>query len=413
MTALNSEDLVKNSLAAYDAEVVKALKAWGVKDTNSEDSYHAYANLFPRKVSYYDNQLVHRESNRKIAFTYNIKAGLSPIENIRLFNRAVSIYDELKELGLLYKTFFELYPQGPKAVIYSFQLANYPDYSRQIIIDLDRYTICDGTTNKFVTLAEPSKLSERLKVLNLVVHLVDHPDDQEAQQKLERLEQGHTVEQPVDALDALRQEQQKLDEQMAELQARRTTIAQNISDLEQQRAHAIKEKAENKRIATFLNKHPELTYDGYHFCSDLKPSVYLSYKYPNGKLTLDKAFADIERYLQLLPILQADETLIGNIADCLERLNEDITYDIRLNPDGTITVHAQDFDTWYNHQIIKDGITVSYGYPDDTEPLTILFDLEETYDDSDGFKELPQALRDMVSRLTERKKLTKGDTNDD
>lgn len=412
MTSLNLEDLLKNSLTAHDADITKAFKTWGVKDPNSEQTYHAYANLFPRKVSYYDNQLVHRESNRKIAFTYNIKAGLSPIENIRLFNRAVSIYDELKELGLLYKTFFELYPQEPKAVIYSFQLSDYPDYSRQIIIDLDKYTICDGTTNKFVTLAEPSKLSERLAVLNLVVHLVDHPDDQEAQQKLEMLEQGHTVEQPVNPIEALRQEQQELDDQMAKLRARQIAIEQNINDLER-RERKSKTENDNKRISTFLNEHSELTYNGYYFCSDLKPSVYLSYKYPNGKLTLDKAFADIERYLQLLPVLQADETLVGNIADCFERLNEDITYDIRLNPDKTVTVHAQDFDTWYNHQIVKDGITVSYGYPDDTEPLTILFDLEETYDDSDGFKELPQALRDMVSRLTERKKLTKGDTNDD
>lgn len=412
MTSLNLEDLLKNNLTASDAEVIKAFKAWGVEDPNSKDSYHAYANLFSQKVSYYDGQLAHRESNRKIAFTYNIKEGLSPIENIRLFNRAVSIYDELKELGLLYKTFFELYPQGPKAIIYSFRLADYPDYSRQIIIDLDKYTICDGTTNKFVALTEPSELSERLEVLNLIVHLVDRPDDQKAQQKLEMLEQGHTAEQPINAVDALRQEQQKLDEQMAELQARRITIAQSISDLKQQRIHAIKTKAESERIATFLNKHPELTYDGYHFCSDLKPSVYLSYKYPNGELTLDKALADIERYLQLLPILQADETLIGNIADCLERLNEDITYDIRLNPDKTVTVHAQDFDTWYNHQDVKDGITISYGYPDDTEPLTILFDLEETYDDSNGFSELPQALHDMSDRIAKRKKITKGTTDD-
>ena len=411
MTALNLEDLLKNNLTVSDTQIIEAFKAWGVKDPNSENSYHAYANLFPRKVSYYDGQLVHREDNRKIAFSHNIKAGLSPIENIQLFNRAVSIYDKLKELGLLYKSFSELYPQGPKAVIYSFRLADTPGYSRQIIIDLDKYTICDGAANKFVTLTDVSKLSERLEVLNLVAHLVDHPDDQEAQQKLERLEQGRSAE-PTNALDALRQEQQKLDDQMAELQARRTTIAQDISDLEQLERKN-KTKADNKHITAFLNKHPELTYDGYRFYSDLKPSVYLSYKYPNGELTLDKAFSDIERYLQLLPILQADETLLGNIADSLERLNSDITYNIRLNPDGTITVHAQDFDTWYNHQTVKDDITISYGYPDDEESLTILFDLEETYDNSDGFAELPQALRDIADRMAKRKKLTKGETDDD
>lgn len=406
MTSLNLEDLVKNNLTA-----LRAFEAWGVKDPNSEDSYHAYTNLFPQKVSYYDGQLVHREDNRKIAFSYNIKTGLSPIENIQLFNRTVSVYDELKELGLVYKSFSELYPQGPKAVIYSFRLADTPDYSRQIIIDLDEYTICDGATNKFVTLTDVSKLSERLEVLNLVVHLVDHPNDQEAQQKLERLEQGHSTE-PVNALDALRQEQQELDYQVAKLQARQITIAQDISDLEQLERKN-KMKADNKRITAFLNKHPELTYDGYRFYSDLKSSVYLSYKYPNGELTLDKAFSDIERYLQLLPVLQADETLLGNIADSLERLNSDITYNIHLNPDGAITVHALDFDTWYNHRDVKDGITISYGYPDDDEPLTILFDLEETYDDTDGFAELPQALRDIADRMTKRKKLTKGDTTDD
>lgn len=411
MTALNLEDLLKNSLTASDAQVIEAFKTWGVKDPNSEDSYHAYANLFPRKVSYYDGQLVHREDNRKIAFSYNIKAGLSPIENIQLFNRAVSIYDELKELGLVYKSFSELYPQGSKAVIYSFRLADYTDHSRQIIIDMDKYTICDGATNKFVTLTDVSKLSERLEVLNLVVHLVDHPDDQETQQKLERLEQGRSAK-PVNTLDALRQEQQELDDQMAKLRARQINIAQDISDLEQLERKN-KMKAANKRITAFLNKHPELTYDGYHFYTDLKPSVYLSYKYPNGELMLDKAFADIERYLQLLPVLQTDKTLLGNIADSLERLNSDITYNVHLNPDGTITIHAQDFDTWYNHQDVKDGITISYGYPDDEDPLTILFDLEETYDNTDGFKELPQALRDMADRITKRKKLTKGEPNDD
>lgn len=411
MTSLNLEDLLKDNLKVSDAEVIKAFKAWGVKDPNSKDAYHAYANLFSQKVSYYDGQLVHRESNRKIAFAYNVKEGLSPIENIRLFNSAVSIYDELKELGLLYKTFFELYPQGPKAVIYSFRLADYPDHSRQIIIDLDKYTICDGTTNKFVTLAEPSKLSERLEVLNLVVHQVDHSDDQEAQQKLEMPEQGKTAEQPVNAIDALRQEQQELDEQMVKLRARQINIAQSISDLEQDE-HEREVKAEDKRIKAFLSKHPELTYDSHFFHTDLKPSVYLNYKYPNGKPTLDKVFSDIERYLQLLPVLQADKMLLGNIADSLERLNSDITYNVRLNPDKTVTVHAQDFDTWYNHHVEQDGITVSYGYPDDDEPLTILFDLEETYDNSDGFAELPQALRDMANRITERKKLTKGDTDD-
>lgn len=411
MTALNLEDLLKNSLTASDAQVIEAFKAWGVKNPNSEDSYHAYANLFSRKVSYYDGQLVHREDNRKIAFSYNIKAGLSPIKNIQLLNRAVSVYDELKELGLVYKSFSELYPQGPKAVIYSFRLADTPGHSRQIIIDMDEYTICDGATNKFVTLTDVSKLSERLEMLNLVVHLVDHPDDQEAQQKLERLEQGRSAE-PVNALDALRQEQQELDHQVAKLQMRQITIAQDISDLEQLERKN-KMKADNKRITAFLNKHPELTYNGTYFYTDLKPSVYLNYKYPNGELTLDKTFADIERYLQLLPILQTDETLLGNIADSLERLNSDITYNIHLNPDGAITVHAQDFDTWHNHQDVKDGITISYGYPDDEDPLTILFDLEETYDDSDGFAELPQALRDMADRMAKRKKLTKGETDDD
>lgn len=411
MTSLNLEDLLKDNLKVSDAEVIKAFKTWGVKDPNSKDAYHAYANLFSQKVSYYDGQLVHRESNRKIAFAYNVKEGLSPIENIRLFNRAVSIYDELKELGLLYKTFFELYPQGPKAVIYSFRLADYPNYSRQIIIDLDKYTICDGTTNKFITLTEPSELSERLEVLNLIVHLVDRPDDQEAQQKLEMLEQGETAEQPANAIEALRQEQQELDEQMAKLRARQIAVGQRISDLEQ-REHECEAKVEDKRIKAFLSKHPEITHNGFSFYTDLKPSVYLNYKYPNGKPTLDKVFSDIERYLQLLPVLQTDKALLGNIADSLERLNSDITYNIRLNPDNTVTVHAQDFDTWCNHQVERDGITISYGYPDDTEPLTILFDLEETYDDTDGFKELPQALRDMADRIAKRKKITKGATDD-
>ena len=317
---------------------------------------------------------------------------------------------------MLYKTFFELYPRDPKAAIYSFRLTDYPDYSRQIIINLDGYTIYDDATDKFVVLAEPSELSERLETLNLVVHLINHPDYQEAQQKLHTLEPGETAKQPINAIDALRQEQQKLDGQIAKLRARQIAIDQNITDLKQLEREE-KMKVESKRITAFLNEHPELTYkithDDNYFYTDLNSDVYIRYNYPNSELTLEKAFEDIECYLQLLPVLQADKTLLGNIADRLNRLNSDIAYNIRLNPNNTVTVHAQDFDTWYGHQVEQDGITVSYGYPEDEEPLTILFDLEETYDGSDGFAELPQMLRDMTDRIATLKKTTKSDSNDD
>ena len=37
MTSLNLEDLLKDNLKVSDAEVIKAFKAWGVKDPSSGD----------------------------------------------------------------------------------------------------------------------------------------------------------------------------------------------------------------------------------------------------------------------------------------------------------------------------------------------------------------------------------------
>lgn len=411
MEFLSLEDLLKGDFKASDEEVIKAFEARGFETMSDEQLYQACADFHSQKVSYRDNQFTYYETDRQIAFTYTIKSGLLGVENIQCFNRTIALYEELKELGLLHKSFSELYPTGValKSVIYNVQLADDPNRRYQAIIEDNKYVICDGPTNKIVTFTSVSKLSERLEVLKLIVHLKDHPDDQEAKQKLHMLEQNEATEQTVDSL---RQEQQRLSDQMTALQEQQAAVAQEFEAIE--RATRAQAEADIKRIKAFLDEHPELTYDYEHarFYTSTLPNVYMTYKYPNGQLILDKAFSDIERYLQLLPILQSDEQLTGNIASQLERLNHDVTYDIRLNPDNSVTVHAQDFDTWYNHQVERDGITVSYGYPDDTEPLTILFDLEETYDNSDGFSELPQALRDMSDRIAERKKATKGTNND-
>ena len=64
----------------------------------------------------------------------------------------------------------------------------------------------------------------------------------------------------------------------------------------------------------------------------------------------------------------------------LEWDKDDTTFDFRLNPDGSITLHAQTFDDWINHTKERNTVTVSYGYPDDPDPLTILFDIEAMVD---------------------------------
>ena len=96
--------------------------------------------------------------------------------------------------------------------------------------------------------------------------------------------------------------------------------------------------------------------------------------------------------------------LNGNIHDDLEWDKDDTTFNFRLNPDDSITLHAQTFDDWITHTKQRGDVTVSYGYPDDPDPLTILFDIEDTVDTP---KKLPQLFMDLAKELNDIKEKEK------
>lgn len=109
----------------------------------------------------------------------------------------------------------------------------------------------------------------------------------------------------------------------------------------------------------------------------------------------------MERYIAIIDILDKSGIhkttgLNGDVHDELDWDKDDTTFDFRLNPDGSITLHAQTFDDWINHTKKRNNVTVSYGYPDDPDPLTILFDSEATVDSPE---DLPQLFIDLANEL--------------
>lgn len=109
----------------------------------------------------------------------------------------------------------------------------------------------------------------------------------------------------------------------------------------------------------------------------------------------------MKRYIAIIDIPGQSEILTstgltGDVHDELEWDKDDTTFDFRLNQDSSITLHAQTFDDWINHTKERDKVTVSYGYPDDPDPLTILFDIEATVDNPE---DLPQLFIDLANEL--------------
>lgn len=109
----------------------------------------------------------------------------------------------------------------------------------------------------------------------------------------------------------------------------------------------------------------------------------------------------MERYITIINVLGQSEIckstgLRGNVHTDLDWDKDDTTFDFRLNPDGSITLYAQTFDDWINHTKQRNNVTISYGYPDDPDPLTILFDIEATVDNPE---DLPQLFINLANEL--------------
>lgn len=200
-------------------------------------------------------------------------------------------------------------------------------------------------------------------------------------------------------IDDLQYQKTQLVKQINEAQRQLTSLNNQIKTLTQV-------TSESPRIQAFVDSHKNLTYNnGTFYYRQPGNSFYFNYQYPSKAKSLDKAIDDMERYIAISQILNQSESLKatglnGNIHDDLEWDKDDTTFDFRLNPDGSITLHAQTFDDWINHTKKRNKVTVSYGYPDDPDPLTILFDSEATVD---APEELPQLFIQLANELNDVK----------
>lgn len=205
-------------------------------------------------------------------------------------------------------------------------------------------------------------------------------------------------------IDDLQYQKTQLVKQINEAQRQLTSLDNQIKTLQQV-------TSESPRIQAFVDSYKDLTYsNGTFYYRQPGNPFYFNYDYPSKGKPLDKAISDMKRYITITDVLNQSESLKatglnGNIHDDLDWDKDDTTFTFRLNPDGSITLHAQTFDDWINHTKERDNVTVSYGYPDDPDPLTILFDIEATVDDPKDLPELFMGLAKELNDVKEKEKL--------
>ena len=205
-------------------------------------------------------------------------------------------------------------------------------------------------------------------------------------------------------LDDLQYQKTQLVKQIHETERQLTSLDTQIKTLEQV-------TKESPQIQAFVDQHFGLSYHNNRFCYPpiLNSFYFNNYSYPSKAISLDKAIDDMKRYMAIITILNNSEILKstglkGDVHDELDWDKDDTTFTFRLNPDGSITLHAQTFDEWINHTKERGNITVSYGYPDNPDPLTILFDTEATVDNPE---ELPQLFMELAKELNDVKEKEK------
>ena len=204
-------------------------------------------------------------------------------------------------------------------------------------------------------------------------------------------------------LDDLQYQKTQLVKQIQDAERQLTSLDTQIKTLEQV-------TKESPHIQAFVDQHFGLSYHNNRFYyRPLLSLFYFNYSYPSKAKSLDKAISDMERYITIIDVLGQSEickstNLNGDVHDELNWNKDDTTFTFHLNPDGSITLHAQTFDDWINHTKERNNVTISYGYPDDPDPLTILFDIEATIDSPE---ELPQLFMDLDKELNDVKEKEK------
>lgn len=197
-------------------------------------------------------------------------------------------------------------------------------------------------------------------------------------------------------IDDLQYQKTQLVKQIQDAERQLTSLDTQIKTLEQV-------TKESPQIQAFVDKYFGLSYHNNRFCYHpiLNPFYVNNYSYPSKAKSLDKTINDMERYIAIINVLGQSEickstSLKGDVHDELDWDKDDTTFTFRLNPNGSITLHAQTFDDWINHTKQRGNVTVSYGYPNDPDPLTILFDTRATVDNPE---ELPQLFIDLANKL--------------
>ena len=171
--------------------------------------------------------------------------------------------------------------------------------------------------------------------------------------------------------------------------------------------------SESPRIQAFVDSYKGLTYSYgtfYYRPNESFSPIYFNYDYPSKSISLDKTIDNMERYMAIITVLNNSEILKtaglnDNVHTDLDWNKDDTTFTFRLNPDGSITLHAQTFDDWINHTKERGNVTISYGYPDDPDPLTILFDSEATVDNPEDLPQLFMKLANELNADKEKEKL--------
>lgn len=206
-------------------------------------------------------------------------------------------------------------------------------------------------------------------------------------------------------IDNLQYQKTQLVKQINEARRQLTSLDTQIKTLQQV-------TSESPRIQAFVDSYKSLTYSNgtfYYRLNEPFSPLYFRYTYPSKDKSLNKAIDDMKRYIAIIDVLGQSEILkatglTGDVHDELEWDKDDTIFDFRLNPNGNITLHAQTFDDWINHTKQRGDVTVSYGYPDDPDPLTILFDTEATVDNPE---EVPQLFIDLANELNNVKEKEK------
>lgn len=204
-------------------------------------------------------------------------------------------------------------------------------------------------------------------------------------------------------IDDLQYQKTQLVKQIHEAERQLTSLDTQIKTLEQV-------TKESSQIQAFVDQHFGLSYHNNRFYyRPLLNPFYFNYSYPSKAKPLEKALNDMERYIAIIDILDKSGIhkttgLTGDVHDELKWDKDDTIFTFRLNPDNSITLHAQTFDDWINHTKERNNVTVSYDYPDDPDPLTILFDSEATVDNPE---ELPQLFMELAKELNDVKEKEK------